>query len=92
LIIKINKTNSSVTAKIVSISYGGLMTVSFTPNIKVPLNYSSFNESNLDIIAISNFSEFEIDLAGLNWTIANFSTSIMYIQLTFDNPLYVSEI
>ena len=46
----------------------------------------------MDITVVSNYSDIEMNLTGLTWNITNFTTSMMTIQLTFDSPLYVSEI
>ena len=66
-----------------------MVEISFNKALFVPLNYSTFNESVLDIVLVPGQGQDPLKTK-FTWKITDFTENGMNIQLTFESPLYIS--
>ncbi len=82
-------TSTTLTAVITSITQAGLMTVTFNEAITVPSNYTTFNDTIMNV-TIKPGADSDINNLVFNWTLEDFTSSQMTLQVTFLYPLLIS--
>lgn len=87
-----SKIDKDLTAQIAAITLDGLVTVKFSKPIFTPLNYTSFNDTHLDIeFTESDGTSMDLEVyKDFNWTISYIYRDIMNIRLTFFDSHYIS--
>eukprot|EP00347_Sterkiella_histriomuscorum_P012793 403367204 len=81
--------DKDLSAKIKSITSGGVVVVEFSQEMRVPPNYTAFNESFLEFRVKQDYDRSSLNLK-FTWNITDFWDKYMRIQLYFEDPLDVS--
>eukprot|EP00347_Sterkiella_histriomuscorum_P011699 403371445 len=81
--------DKDLSAKIKSITSGGVVIVEFSQQMRVPPNYTTFNESFLEFRVKQDYDRSSLNLK-FDWNITDFWDKYMKIQLYFQEPLDVS--
>lgn len=83
------KVSDELHAKIKSISNRGWMVIEFNREVLIPTNYTYFNNSILNMTVLpGDYSD--KTLLNFNWTIKDFTTRQIMVQLDFEHPDVIS--
>ena len=92
---RLNTKTDNCTAKIVQLSYQGLLQIEFTTDMNTLFNHSLLNDTIVDIYvrpseARMNEEDFNISLFNLTYNVTKYEEDSLDIQLYFDNALEMS--
>lgn len=70
----------------------GLVTLAFNSTLLIPQNWSSINETDLDIWLETDSQQVELmPLKGFSWRVKSFGTTKVQIQIFFEHPDQISK-